>query len=88
MNYIARQMKEVGLKPINGDSYLQQVNIISSRTQCPKPMVLSTPEGKISLDWLEGLYRFLRTDRAGDRYRQRGTGIRRLWDRSPRVWEK
>ena len=54
VNYIARQMKEVGLKPINGDSYLQQVNIISSRTQCPKPMVLSTPEGKISLDWLEG----------------------------------
>ena len=49
VNYIARQMKEVGLKPINGDSYLQQVNIISSRTQCPKPMVLSTPEGKISL---------------------------------------
>ena len=58
VNYIARQMKEVGLKPINGDSYLQQVNIISSRTQCPKPMVLSTPEGKISLDWLEGYTAF------------------------------
>ena len=58
VNYIAHQMKEVGLKPINGDSYLQQVNIISSRTQCPKPMVLSTPEGKISLDWLEGYTAF------------------------------
>ena len=25
VNYIAHQMKEVGLKPINGDSYFQQV---------------------------------------------------------------
>ena len=82
VNYIAHQMKEVGLKPINGDSYFQQVNIISSRTRCPDPMVLKTPKGKIPL------HRFLRTDRAGDRYRQRRTGIRRLWDRSPRVWEK
>lgn len=46
VNYIAHQMKEVGLKPINGDSYFQQVNIISSRTRCPDPMVLKTPKGK------------------------------------------
>ena len=86
VNYIAHQMKEVGLKPINGDSYFQQVNIISSRTRCPDPMVLKTPKGKIPLDWLEGYTAF--SARIGDRYRQRRTGIRRLWDRSPRVWEK
>lgn len=58
VNYIAHQMKEVGLKPINGDSYFQQVNIISSRTRCPDPMVLKTPKGKIPLDWLEGYTAF------------------------------
>ena len=58
VNYIAHQMKEVGLKPINGDSYFQQVNIISSRTRCPDPIVLNTPKGKIPLDWLEGYTAF------------------------------
>ena len=56
--YIACQMKEVGLQPINGDSYYQPVNIILSKTECPNPMVLNTPKGKIALDWREGYTAF------------------------------
>lgn len=52
-DYIAREMREVGLKPFNGDSYFQQVGIISATTECPNPMKLTTPKGEISLDWLE-----------------------------------
>ena len=86
VNYIARQMKEVGLIPINGDSYLQQYHILTYAM--PEADGLEYPGRKDLIGLARGLYRFLRTDRAGDRYRQRGTGIRRLWDRSPRVWEK
>ena len=85
VNYIAHQMKEVGLKPINGDSYFQQV--ILTHTM-PGPDGPKDPERENPLRLVGRLHRFLRTDRAGDRYRQRRTGIRRLWDRSPRVWEK
>lgn len=50
-DYIARQMKEVGLKPIDGDSYFQQVSIISAYTQCSEQMTIKTPKGKTGLKY-------------------------------------
>lgn len=52
-DYIAREMRKVGLKPFDGDSYFQEVGIISATTECPQPMRLTTPKGVISLNWLE-----------------------------------
>ena len=42
----------------------------------PEADGLEYPGRKDLIGLARGLYRFLRTDRAGDRYRQRGTGIR------------
>ncbi len=50
VKYIAHQMKEIGLKPFDGDSYFQYVNIASYKVQT-SPMLLKTPKGKITLDW-------------------------------------
>lgn len=52
VKYIANQMKNVGLVPGNGKSYFQQVNIVSSHTECPFPLVFKTPKGSISSDYL------------------------------------
>ncbi len=57
VEYIAQQMKEVGLKPIDGDSYFQQVSIASYKVHS-SPMVLNTPKGKTSLEWPESFVAF------------------------------
>ena len=58
VSYIARQMRDVGLTPYQGDSYLQPVSVVSARTECPGPMTIRTPKGEISLEWLEGYTAF------------------------------
>ena len=32
VNYLAEEMKAIGLKPINGDSYLQEISLVLSNT--------------------------------------------------------
>lgn len=51
VEYIARQMEEIGLKPYADGSYLQQVGIRSASVRCLGPMTITTPQGKISLEW-------------------------------------
>ena len=41
VNYLVQEMKSIGLKPINGDSYLQEVPLVLSQTQCSEVMTLS-----------------------------------------------
>ncbi len=50
VEYIAGQMKEIGLTPYSGDSYFQDFEIVMSKTECSKNMILQTPKGKISLE--------------------------------------
>lgn len=58
VNYIARQMKAIGLKPINGDSYFQQVNIISSTTEPSPEMIVNTPKEKLALKAMDDFTAF------------------------------
>lgn len=58
VEYIAGQMKEIGLEPCSGGSYLQQVGIRSATVQCKGPMVINTPKGHMSLEWLEDYVAF------------------------------
>lgn len=50
VNYLAAQMKAIGLKPINGDSYFQEVPLVLSETECSEKMTLNTPKGALSLN--------------------------------------
>ena len=34
VDYLVQEMKSIGLKPIKGDSYLQEVPLVLSQTQC------------------------------------------------------
>lgn len=58
VDYIARQMKEIGLKPIDGDSYFQPVNVVSSYTECSPEMVVNTPKERITLKTLDDFIAF------------------------------
>ncbi len=44
VNYIAGQMKEIGLKPFRGNSYLQEVPLVLSVTEVSPEMCLRTPK--------------------------------------------
>ncbi len=50
VKYIAQQMKDLGLKPFSGDSYYQYFDMVMSKTECSKNMVLQTPKGKMTLE--------------------------------------
>lgn len=50
VNYIAEQMKEVGLLPMYGDSYFQEVGLVLSRTESSPHMLLQTPKRTITLN--------------------------------------
>lgn len=52
VEYIASQMKEVGLKPVEGDSYFQNVGLVSAEVNC-SAMTIATGKQKTSLNWLE-----------------------------------
>ena len=58
VEYLANEMKAIGLKPINGDSYLQDISLVLSNTQCSEIMTLNTPEGKLDLKHNEGFVAF------------------------------
>ena len=58
VNYLADEMKAIGLKPINGDSYLQEIPLVLSTTQCSEIMSLNTPKGKLDLKHNEGFVAF------------------------------
>lgn len=58
VNYIAGQMRTVGLKPVNGDSYFQPVSLVSSYTECSPEMVIQTPKEKIALKTLDDFIAF------------------------------
>lgn len=50
VDYIAGQMKDVGLLPVSGDSYLQEVELVLSRIECSPHMRLQTPKRTITVD--------------------------------------
>lgn len=50
VDYIAKQMKEIGLLPINNNSYFQEVDLVLSHTECSKHMILQTPKRTITLN--------------------------------------
>lgn len=58
VDYIAGQMREIGLKPVDGNSYFQPVNIVSSYTECSPEMIVKTPKEKISLKTLDDFIAF------------------------------
>ena len=58
VEYLANEMKAIGLKPINGDSYLQDISLVLSNTQCSEIMTLNTPKGKLDLKHNEGFVAF------------------------------
>lgn len=58
VGYIASQMRAIGLKPINTDSYLQEVNIISSTTVPSSEMIVSTPKERLSLKAMDDFTAF------------------------------
>lgn len=52
VKYLADEMKTIGLQPIHGDSYLQEVPFVLSETKCSEEMTLTTPQGKLPLKYL------------------------------------
>ena len=58
VNYLKEEMKAIGLKPINGDSYLQEIPLVLSQTQCSDLMTINTPKGKLDLKHNEGFVAF------------------------------
>lgn len=58
VEYLAQEMKSIGLKPIQGDSYLQEVPLVLSQTQCSEVMAINTPKGKLDLKHNEGFVAF------------------------------
>ena len=58
VNYLKEEMKAIGLKPINGDSYLQEIPLVLANTQCSEVMTLNTPKGKLDLKHNEGFVAF------------------------------
>lgn len=58
VNYLTEEMKSLGLKPINGDSYLQEVPLVLTKTQCSEWMSINTPKGKLNLKHNEGFVAF------------------------------
>lgn len=58
VDYLVQEMKSIGLKPINEDSYLQEVPLVLSQTQCSEVMTLNTPKGKFDLKHNEGFVAF------------------------------
>lgn len=58
VRYLTQEMKSIGLKPIDGDSYLQEVPLVLSRTRCSDYMTLNTPKGKLDLQHNVGFVAF------------------------------
>ena len=58
VDYLVQEMKSIGLKPIKGDSYLQEVPLVLSQTQCSEVMTMNTPKGKLDLKHNEGFVAF------------------------------
>lgn len=58
VNYLSEEMKAIGLKPINGDSYLQEVPLVLAQTQCSEVMSIQTPKGNLDLKHNEGFVAF------------------------------
>lgn len=58
VNYLAAEMKAIGLKPISGDSYFQEVPLVLSETECSDNMTLHTPEGTSTLKYMEDFVAF------------------------------
>lgn len=49
VNYIEKRMKEIGLEPAFGNSYFQDVPMVSITTQLPKQVDVTSAKGKLSL---------------------------------------
>ena len=58
VNYLSDEMKAIGLKPINGDSYLQEVPFILAETECSEVMTINTPKGEIPLKYMSDFVGF------------------------------
>lgn len=58
VGYLANEMKSIGLKPINGDSYLQEVPVVLSETKCSELMTLHTPQGALPLKYMDDFVGF------------------------------
>ena len=58
VDYLVQKMKSIGLKPIHDNSYLQEVPLVLSNTQCSEWMTLNTPKGKLDLKHNEGFVAF------------------------------
>ena len=54
INYLKEQFQELGLKPGNGDSYVQEVQLVEINSQPVVPMIVRDEQGEsISLEYLE-----------------------------------
>lgn len=66
INYIADEFKAVGLKPANGDSYFQPVQLMSTYTRPEgNKVTIKTPKGKLDLKFYDEIVVW--TDRGAER---------------------
>ncbi len=50
VKYISSKMSKIGLKPYSDSSYYQYFEMVLSKTECSKNMIINTPKGKMKLE--------------------------------------
>ncbi len=55
LKYLEEQLKNIGFSPAFGDSYLQEVPMVSVQTEITEPVVIQTPNNKFKLSWPDEL---------------------------------
>lgn len=55
LNYLQEQLKNIGFSPAFGDSYLQEVPMVSVQTKITEPVLIQTPNNKFKLSWPDEL---------------------------------
>ena len=60
VNYIASQMKEIGLEPANGDNYFQEVPLLAVNSIISNTLDFDTPKGQLKFDKLTDYVTFSR----------------------------
>ncbi|GJQ61591.1 MAG: hypothetical protein SCALA702_06440 [Melioribacteraceae bacterium] len=50
INYLKNKFENLGLKPVNGDSYFQEIELVELISSAPSIMTISGEKGKVELD--------------------------------------
>lgn len=55
LKYLQEQLKNIGFSPAFGDSYLQEVPMVSVQTEITEPVLIKTPNNKFNFSWPDEL---------------------------------